>query len=90
MSCCHKEGRTSELVLPFRLALESCRLHICIHFWALNFNKNVNQLERVQKTALGVIRGLKHMAFKGILKELELVLLKIERIERKDMIKKIS
>lgn len=30
------------------------------------------------------------MAFKGILKELELVLLKIERLERKDMIKKIS
>jgi len=67
VSCCHKEGRILYLVLLFRLALESCQLNICIHFWALNFNKNVNQLEMVQKTALEVIRGLQDMAFKGIL-----------------------
>lgn len=82
------QGRKN-IPLPFRLAVESCQLNICIQFWALNFNKTVNQLETVQKTALGVIRGLQHMAFKGTLKELELVLLKMGRIERKDMITKI-
>ena len=64
-------------------------MNICIHFWALNFSRSVHQLEIVQKTALGVIRGLQHMAFKGTLKELEVVLLKMRRMERKDMITKI-
>lgn len=85
MSGCHEEGRTSELVLPFLLALESCQVNICIHFWPLKSNKNVNQLEKGQKAELGVIRGLQHMGFKGTLKDMELGLLKISRIKRKEV-----
>lgn len=89
MSGCHKEERTSELVLSFSFALESCQVNICIHFWPLKSNKNVNTLEKGQQAALGVIRDLQHTAFKGALKEMELVLLKSRKIKKKDVIAEI-
>lgn len=85
VSHCHKEGRTSKLALPFHLVLESYQLNICVHFYALNFSKNIIQQESGQKTAVGVTRGLQHMTFKGTLKDLELVLLKMGRAGRKDI-----
>jgi len=72
---CIKRSVTSrawEVILPPYSALVRLHLEPCMQFWSLQHKKEMELLEWVQRRALEVIRGLEHLHYKDVLRELGL------------------
>ena len=59
------ENKTASIILPLYKSMVQPHSVYCIQFWSPHLKKDIIQLEKMQKKATKMIKGLEHLPYEG-------------------------